>query len=262
MPHKSAAHPTKVSEAQPLPEPNALRRMRCFSAFDDGDLVALHAKLDSIVLPRRASLSLSRQLHDKAAFVWSGQFRLNALTPAGAPVTLSRVAPGQALCCYAPFASLRGGAHLRVVCEKAGVLLTLDQRELHALSRRNPDFLWTLAEDFARSVMSMQGKFYELATLDVRTRVQGNLLQRAMLTPIAGKKCVLSPAPTREAIGAEIGASREAVSRQLCDLEKEDLVRQGPGFIEITNVKRLDLLYRAASGGPLYEAIGRRDENP
>jgi CRP/FNR family cyclic AMP-dependent transcriptional regulator len=74
-----------------------------------------------------------------------------------------------------------------------------------------------------------------------------------------GGEVILTPAPTHEALGAKIAAAREAVTRHLLELEREDLIRIGRKSITIIDIARLRRVDEVAAGRNLA-ADGRDDD--
>jgi hypothetical protein len=93
---------------------------------------------------------------------------------------------------------------------------------------------------------------FELAALDVRARLQAELLRLARNGVLTDGVLVVLHAPTQAALGAQIGATREAVTRHLKDLAGEGVIRFRRGVFEFTDLERLRELDRNAAGRVLF----------
>jgi CRP-like cAMP-binding protein len=126
--------------------------------------------------------------------------------------------------------------------------------ELLALAKECPDLNSALMSKLASQAANYASRVFELAALDVRARLQAELVRLARNGSWTDGVFVLHQAPTQAALGAQIGATREAVTRHLRDLASEGVIRFKRGLIEFTDLDRLREMDRKAAGRVLFAA--------
>jgi hypothetical protein len=196
---------------------------------------------------------MEREFAQQVAFVWSGAYRITAVAPSGVSVTLRSPSVGEAFNCSLAVLGYKPGEALRLVVDQPGLLLVMAATELLAAAKESAALSHALLVKVAGLATDYASRVYELAALDVRARLQAELLRLAQSSRRVEDIHVLHHAPTQAALGAQIGATREAVTRHLKDLANEGVIRFRRGVIEFTNLERLRAMDRVASGRVLFE---------
>jgi hypothetical protein len=176
------------------------------------------------------------------------------MAPSGASVTLRSPARGDAFNCALAVLGHKPGDGLRLVVDQSGVLLHMMADDLLMMAKECPELSSALMIKFASQATNYASRVFELAALDVRARLQAELLRLARNGSWTEGVLVLHQAPTQAALGAQIGATREAVTRHLRDLAAEGVIRFKRGLIEFTDLDRLRELDRKAAGRVLFAA--------
>ena len=91
----------------------------------------------------------------------------------------------------------------------------------------------------AARVDELDNRVLEFATLDVWHRVACELLRLARPDPNDSRRGVLSPAPTQAEIAARVSTSREAVVREMKNLEREGFLQRQRDEVILTDIPRL-----------------------
>jgi CRP-like cAMP-binding protein len=182
-----------------------------------------------------------------------GEVRVVGVAPSGASVTVFNLRDGDSAN-LAPllieFSWSLGLSHhpARLICDRSAILLTLSYDDARALMKDDPAIFAAIARELARLQLELVSRFYELTTLDVRGRLLGELLRLSRAAAHVDGEVILRPAPTHAALGLQVAAAREAVSRALLDLERENLITVGRREIVIRDLAALQQLDEATAG--------------
>jgi CRP-like cAMP-binding protein len=107
---------------------------------------------------------------------------------------------------------------------------------------RVPELRSNLLLAIATQAAKWAERIFELATLSPRARLLSELLRLVELRGLQGPQVVLSSAPTHDTLAAEVGITREAVSRHLKLLRDEGLIASGRREITLKDLPRLRAL--------------------
>lgn len=229
-----------------------LRSIGLFREVDDTRLARIYGLLKRKPARARATFVMEREFARQVGFVWSGAYRITAMAPSGSSVTLRTPAPGEAFNCALAVLGYRPGEGLRLVVDQSGLLLHMDAADLLSVASECSELSRALLVKLASASTSYASRVFELAALDVRARLQAELLRLARNGSIVDGVLVLRHAPTQAALGAQIGATREAVTRHLKDLACERVISFRRGVIEFIDLDRLRELDRKAAGRVLF----------
>lgn len=203
-------------------------------------------------LKARSTLVIDSRASGAVAIVWSGRVRLSIVSPAGVAVTLHTGEPGECLGLAAAVLGFDAGGGVRLNAVAPSMLLTFAVEHLLAEARQCQLLNAALMRTLAGAAIDYAARVYELAALDTRARLQGELLRIARRGQWKVGKLVVVDAPTQAALGAQIGAAREAVTRHLKELADEGLVTFRRGLIEFHDLERLERMDRAATGRAMW----------
>ena len=89
----------------------------------------------------------------------------------------------------------------------------------------------------------------ELGSLNVRTRVQAELLRLARPDRNDPRRAIILTPPNQSELAARINTRRETVSREINAMERGGLIERRRGAIVITDALRLSAAIEAASSG-------------
>lgn len=247
-PSPSLSSPTVGPET-----PDEIRRIRLFHDVEDGHLAQIYPRLHRRHVQARATFIMEKEFAQQVAFVWSGAYRIIAVAPSGVGVALRSPSVGESFNCSLAVLGYKPGEALRLVVDQPGLLLVMTAADLLELAKESAALTHALLVQMASLATDYASRVYELAALDVRARLQAELLRLAQSSSRVDEVHVLHHAPTQAALGAQIGATREAVTRHLKDLANEGVIRFRRGVIEFTDLERLRTMDRVASGRVLFE---------
>lgn len=171
-------------------------------------------------------------------FVAWGELRVSVSTPAGKEVAIRRLGGGDH---FGEIAALSGLPRSVAVVADADTLLAECPKALFAdLLKRHPQCALSVSVSLAHLVVDLTDRFYELAALDTRLRVCAELVRLSHRAQETDDGLLIAEAPTHAMIAAAIGSRREAVTREIGDLEDEGIVKRlARRRLLIPNIDRL-----------------------
>jgi CRP-like cAMP-binding protein len=228
---------------------NDLRRIFVFRDLNDAELARVLEKCELRTLRARAHIVVDAEFQDRAFFVLKGQCRVLAIAPNGTSVTMNKLTDGDAF--GLPIAVLGHGYGFRasrLVCDHATTVVVIRQADYRALTESSTALCAATCRVVCANHLELMSRFYELATLDVRGRLLAELVRMAHSAEREDGKLVLRAAPTHAELGDQVSAAREAVTRQLLDLEREGVISASRREIVIDDYERLRQLDEATAG--------------
>jgi len=101
----------------------------------------------------------------------------------------------------------------------------------------------------AGAIRSLNERVVEFSTLGVRNRIHAELLRLAKSGRVVDGAGRISPPPTHAEIAARISSHREAVTRELKQLENQDLLERTRGAFVIKDIEELERMVEDARAG-------------
>ncbi|WP_228126780.1 Crp/Fnr family transcriptional regulator [Candidatus Viadribacter manganicus] len=171
-------------------------------------------------------------------FVISGALKVSVSTPAGKEVVIRNIGAGDH---FGEIAALAGFPRsVAVIAETDAVLGVCSQAEFSELLKRHPLCAISVSVSLAQLVVDLTDRFYELAALDTRLRVCAELVRLSRRGEKTDDGLLIEEAPTHAMMAAAIGSRREAVTREIGDLEEEGVVKRlARRRLLIPNIERL-----------------------
>jgi CRP-like cAMP-binding protein len=233
---------------------DVLRNVECFHELSDADLARISPLINARKVKARSSFVMGRDFADRVLFALSGQFRVVAISPRADRITLKTVLSGGAIGHVGAILGHAAGAVERLFVDESGVLLEMARTDFTSLIYELPLLSIAVLRCGARLDQEAECRIYELGALNVRERLQAELLRLARPSAEAEGEWVVSPAPTHEALGASIATGRDAISRHISQLSRMGLIRIGYRSITIIDVARFRELDRAIAGNGFAQA--------
>lgn len=193
----------------------------------------------AVHLPPDAHICIQGQRCSHLALVLEGTARVYKLGESGREITLYRIDAGECCILTASCILSQGPFPAFAVAETEvrGVLLPAERiRDWMAADPTWRDYLWRLLADRLGEVI---GLVEEVAFKRMDLRIAQDLLRRLATTGSDTLRI------THQQIAADLGTSREVVSRILKDLEARGAVTLGRGSIRVRDSDRLRRLEEA-----------------
>lgn len=210
-------------------------------ALSDGELDYLLSRL-SLAHSYGGQIGARAKVEEvRFCLVLSGAYRVVALSAAGASVTLRSFGPGDHFGEMGILAHTAPG-NWALVADTPGDVLHMSPAELAEALERLPKLAIALLHATAGRAALWAQRIFELAVLSPRARLLAELVRLADARGLGGRRVVLAAAPTHDALAAQVGITREAVSRNMNHLRREGLVLSGRREIVLTDLPRMRAL--------------------
>ena len=200
---------------------------------------ALHVRRGQIILSEGST-------SDDVYLIVSGKVQISLFSVHGRETILRVMGPGML------FGEL---AALDAQPRSANVAALEDTILAHLNGAAFRDFLsevpvagFWMAQQLAARVRNLTEKTFELANLSVSSRIQSELLRIAREVSGDGETAIIAEFPTHAELAARVGTHREAVTRELGLLAKEDIVSQSGRTLHILSLASLQNILARTQG--------------
>ncbi|MCG8542987.1 MAG: Crp/Fnr family transcriptional regulator [Alphaproteobacteria bacterium] len=126
-----------------------------------------------------------------------------------------------------------------VVARTNTVVAIMPAQVFRTVTMQHASVSFRILERTVLLVRELSERINEFRTLDVRHRIYRELLRLARPPKTKGAEAVISPPPMHQEIADRISTRREAVSRELKQLERDGLLRRRRGALVITDADAL-----------------------
>jgi len=173
-------------------------------------------------------------------YIVSGKVRFDVVSSNGKLTILRHMGPGQLFGEMAILGDKRRSASATVlegddIRQVSGAAFTSFLQDVPGAGH------W-LATQLAARVRHLTEKCSELATLPVSARIHIEILREAQKVSRDGDRCEIPEFMIHADLAARIGSHREAVTRELGQLEKEGIISRPRGALIIHSLSRLQAL--------------------
>lgn len=252
-----SGHQRAMKVEKIAPSVDDLRRIKLLRTLADSELARILAKLEIREFKARTQVAADTEFPQRVGFILQGACRFVALAPNGSSITMRAARQGDTLGLPAAMLSHSWGGDLahhvtRFVADEATTLGLIKHAEFRALLADSPALVRAACDTVSAIHLDLSSRFYELATLDVRGRLLAELLRMAQRSEHIDGRLMIRSAPTHAELGDQIGAAREAVTRQLLDLEREGVISVRRREIVIEDYQRLHALDEASAGRRIF----------
>lgn len=188
-------------------------------------------------------------------FALDGQFRITITSPQGRQVIVRTARAGGHFGEYAVNSSLRG-RDTTATAEAESLYIEVTAAAFLELKRVSLGLCHALLDESASAIAMMTDRNFELAALDLKDRLQIELLRLTHGRAAEDDGAVMiRPAPTHESFASLIGGTREGITRELRVLSQQGLLNVRRREITVLDVDRLRANVRRRAGArPTHEA--------
>lgn len=180
-------------------------------------------------------------------FITRGDVRVTVFSETGKTVIIHDLKTGDH---FGEFAAIDGGRRsASIVALSRTTVGCMPAEMFRELLAETPEMSEIVMKGMARSIRTLVERVVEFSTLGVRNRVHAELLRLARAGRIVGGTGRISPPPTHAEIAARISTHREAVTRELKALERNDLLERTRGAYVVKNLSELERMVANARAG-------------
>ena len=178
-------------------------------------------------LPARSTVFQAGQICDKFLYLVSGSVRVDLHSFRGKSVMLYQIGPGQS--CVMTTSCLMGGSDYaaEATAETDIIACALSANQFEAQLHASSAFRAFVFDVFARRLGDMMMKIEQVAFSPLDQRLAKRIEQMRGPDPLL--------TITHEQLAADLGSSREVVSRRLAKWEDHGLIERGHRSVRIVN---------------------------
>lgn len=159
-------------------------------------------------------------------FIAAGRARVTFYSQGGREVAFRDLGPGAS---FGELAAIDGQARsASVIALDEATIATISRDRFWRLLQESPAVSANVLRNLAALVRDLSARIVETTTLTVPQRVRAEIVRLARATGHKCKSALILRSPTHAELASQIGATREAVSRELSRMAGDGLVaRQG-----------------------------------
>jgi len=171
-------------------------------------------------------------------FILSGNCVGLVQTRSGKDVVVDRLRPGRI---FGELGALDRGSRVRSVrTDGPARLARVATPDFDRWLNQHPQAMRNLLAEMASMTRDLTDRLFEMAVLDVETRVRLLLIRLLIEQGALRTGGVLDPAPSHSRIAAEVGANREAVSRVISRFNRNGFLDTGRQRIVVKDAAALE----------------------
>jgi CRP-like cAMP-binding protein len=175
--------------------------------------------------------------------VIDGRVRIHVCSEDGREVLFTQVQEGAIV---GDFAAVDDGVRSTDAHAVTRVMTaSLSAAAFRALLREHPKVEERYVRYLIGLVRQLTDRVIELSTLAVQNRIRTELLRQAHAEQ-GGGPARIEPAPRHADLAAQVGTTREQVTRELSALTRQGVLQKAAGALVVTDVQRLQALARSA----------------
>ena len=218
------------------------RRVGLLVELDDEALARIAARTIVTARPRNTQILSVRDESNDVFFILEGRLQVKNYSENGREFIFSEIGAGQI---FGEFSAIDGlPRSASVVAMEDSVVARMKSADFVALLRNDFALTLRLLRILTGKARGLTDRVFELIALNARDRVCFELARLAASGVRDGPRVMIRPAPTHYEIAARIGSHREAVTRELNQLESRGYVELGRRHVVIVDFDRFttDLL--------------------
>lgn len=170
-------------------------------------------------------------------FITQGEMRVTFYSMSGKEVILCYLPAGEI---FGELTAIDGQSRsATVVAETSSLVASISSSAFQELIFNNRQIALAILQRLTGQIRRLTERVFESSTLNVRNRIYAELLRLAKKHPMEANRVVISPAPIQADLASLIGTVRETVSRELADLEREQVILQQDHEIHILDMAKL-----------------------
>lgn len=197
----------------------------------------------------RGQVIVSRQTPvAEVHLIVNGRVRIHADGADGREVLFTHVQEGAIV---GDFSAVDGGLRLADAHACSGVLsATLSAPAFRQLLQEEPGVERRYLRYLVGLVRTLTERIVELSTLPVQNRIRAELLRQAHASWGCGGLAVIEPGPLHADLAAQVGTTREQVTRELSALARVGVLQKARGALVVTDMQRLEQLVKSTHPSP------------
>lgn len=194
---------------------------------------------------KRGAVLLDTEMPSTDVFLLvEGRVRVTIYSPSGREVALRDLGAGES---FGELAAIDGSVRsASVVALEESVVAALSREQFWNLLQSQAAVAGNVLKRLAALVRDLTARVVDTTTLTVPERVRAEVVRQARAAGVAGNRASIIGFPTHADLASRLGATREAVSRDLARMAEQGLIeRKGRDLV----VLDFEALIEATAGG-------------
>ena len=170
-------------------------------------------------------------------FITQGEARVNYNSMSGKEVILCDLVAGEI---FGELTAIDGPSRsANVVAKTSTLLASISSSAFLELIFSNRQIAAAILQRLTGQIRRLTERVFEFSTLAVRNRIQAELLRLARKQPTGSNIVIISPVPTHVELANLVSTHREAVTRELNNLERDNLILRKDHELHILDIAKL-----------------------
>jgi CRP-like cAMP-binding protein len=170
-------------------------------------------------------------------FITQGKMRVHYYSMSGQEVILCDLPAGEVFGELTAIDSRSRSA--TVVAKTSSLVASISSSDFLELIYRNRQIAFAILQRLTEQIRRLTERVFEFSTLAVRNRIQAELLRLAKKQVTGSNIVIISPVPTHVELANLVSTHREAVTRELNNLERENLILRKDHELHILDIAKL-----------------------
>ena len=215
-----------------------LATINVFSELSPEALEGIARLFTSNRFERGATLISQQDTSSNVYFLLEGKVRATLYSPAGKEVSYQELKPGDMFGEMAALDNLPRSTH--VISLVKGELLTLTSDDFNRLIMTHPVFARAVLMKMVGVVRFLADRIFEYSTMNVGGRVRAELMRLAKQHQADARGFItIDDMPTHEELAGRLATHREAITRELGQLEKAGVIEKHRSKVTILDMGAL-----------------------
>ena len=215
-----------------------LRKIKVLAEMPSHQLEEIAHKFKYKEVAAKQRILHSRELSNEVYFVVNGCVRATLFTPTGSEVSYQDLETGEM---FGELAAIDEQHRTTdVIALEKTELLWLSRADFSELIQSNPVFTWGVLKRLSDLNRFLCSRVFEYSALNVRRRIRAELVRiyEKSGRTVDGVAFVENP-PKHQEFASRLATHREAVTRELNDLQKNNLIRKEKNQLIFLNLDEL-----------------------
>ncbi len=230
-------HQMSDNHKNPAARRAALKQVTAFSQLDDEALDHISHLVHWKEHARGAEIIAYKGEGSEVFFLVEGRARVTTFSASGKEISYEDIFPGEMFGELAAIDDLPRVAN--VIALQPALTASLSKSDFWQTINKYQEVAGAVLQRLAFLVRLLCDRVYQYGALDVKDRVRLEILRLARNNMTDENSAVIPHMPTHFEIASRINTHREAVTRELNELSRVELIEQKKRVLVVKNVSRL-----------------------
>ena len=218
--------------------PASLSAIEAFSGLPSSDFDVISQRLKANNYKSNQHIITLGDHSREVFFIISGTVRITIYTSGGKEVSFRDMQAGQM---FGELSAIDGRARsTNVVALTDAVVASIHADTFFKLLADYPQVNKFVLQQLTGLIRKLGDRIVEFSALSVKSRIHAELLRLANNNKRNDNTAEIIPAPTHQDIANRISTHREAVSREVSELNKKGIIKRNEGKLHIKDISKLE----------------------